>query len=653
MGLKDIVAMGHRHHSAFSVLWQMKTRMISNRESLQKPQVMTNPQKGHIQVLSKKAPCLLSALSFGVTALLFLLLVSVLFVLLSSAASAAVSVALQLDRKEATLSDSIRMIVSVAGARDSDSKPSVHGLETFHVTGGGTSSRLEIINGQVSAGIDFTYFIQPKKTGTFEIGPAEITIDGKVARSNNETLKVTEPSRASGTARGALFLTATLSPKEVYVEEQAIYTLKLFRQTRVSDISLELPEQEHLSFKQLGKPLEYNSVHNGQSYQVLEVRYALTPSIEGAYNIGPSSMNFTVYQPRTPSRRTPFDDPFFSDPFRSFSTGRPMALSSEPVNVKVLSLPAKGRPADFSGLVGNFQVESKLEPTEIRAGESATLTVLLKGRGNVHRIPDLEMPQLHHTKVYADQPVLETETDQQAIGGSKTMKWALVPEKEGLHHIPPLTLSFFDTKTRTYRSIGTSPMSLSVLPGQEKEKQATADATLSQAGEGSAKQAVKELGRDILPVHTSVKDLEPALGSTPQGLLLWVLLAAPFLFYGIAFCGKKMRKNSNKALALAKTKKAAGLLIKKCENGELSSSDLSEAIRGYVNDRLGLSLGSLTPREAFEILQSRGVSPAQAGRLQAFLQRLEDDVYSGRGLDVCHMGEDLPPLIKEIDKEIR
>ena len=579
---------------------------------------------------------------------LFLLLLSLVFFKLPCAASEAVSVSMQLDRTEATLADSIRMVISVAGARESDSKPSVHGLETFHVTGGGTSSRLEIINGQVNAGIDFTYFIQPKKTGTFQIGPAEITVDGKVVRSNKETLKIAEPSRTSGALQGPLFLTATVSPKEIYVEEQTIYTLKLFRQTRVSDISLDLPEEEHLFLKQLGKPLEYKSVHNGQSYQVLEVRYALAGSSEGDYTIGPSSMHFTVYQPRTRSRRSPFDDPFFS-----FSTGRPMTLSSESAHVKVLPLPAQGRPADFSGLVGTFQLESALKPTEIRAGESATLTVFLRGRGNVHRIPDLEMPEVDHTKVYADQPVLEVETDQQGIRGSKTMKWALVPEEEGLYHIPPLTVSFFDTKSRQYRSIGTAPFSFSVLPGQEKEVQVTRDSVAGQGAEGPAKKAVKELGRDILPVHTSVTDLEPALGAGPQGLRLWVLLAAPFLLYGVAFCGKKMRKDSDKASALAKTKKAAGLLIKKCGDGKLSSSDLSEAIRGYLNDRLGLSLGSLTPGEAFDILQSRGVSPARAGRLQAFLQRLEDDVYSGRGQDVCHMGEDLPPLIKEIDKEIR
>jgi hypothetical protein len=630
----------------------MKTTMISEREGLQRPEVMTNPCQNHIEVLSKKASCRLSAFGFGLTVLLSLLLLSVCFVLLAGTASWALSVSLRLDREEATLADSARMIVSVAGARESDAEPVVNGLESFHVTGGGTSSRLEIINGQVSARMDFTYFIQPQKTGTFQIGPAEVTIEGKVVRSNKETLKVVESSRSSSAAQGPLFLTATLSPKQVYVEEQAIYTLRLFRQVRVSDISLELPEQEYLSFKELGKPLEYQSVRDGQSYQVLEVRYAMTASSEGEYMIGGSRMNFTVYQPRTQSRRSPFDDPFFNDPFFSFSSGRPMVLSSEPLRLKVLPLPFQGRPADFSGLVGTFQLESQLEPAEIRTGESATLSVLLTGRGNVHRIPDLELPEIPNTKVYADQPVLEVDTDREGMKGSKTMKWALVPEKEGLYQIPSLTVSFFDTESRQYRSIGTTPLSFSVLPGQQRERPVAADFGETDATEDQAKHAVKELGRDILPVHTSVKDLEAAFGSQRHGFFLWVLLAAPFFVYVVAFCGRRLRRHSNKAGAVAKTKKAAGVLVKKCRDGRLTSNDLSQAIRRYLNDRLGLCLGSLTPEEAFEILRSRGVTPARAERLQIFLQRLEEDVYSGRGEDICHMREDLPALIKEIDKEI-
>ena len=100
----------------------------------------------------------------------FLLFTLWLSVWVPGLACAKVSVSLRLDRSEATLADSIRMVVSVSGTRDSDLEPTLQGLEPFTVTVGGTSSRLEIINGQVNAGVDYTYFLQPKKTGSFQIG---------------------------------------------------------------------------------------------------------------------------------------------------------------------------------------------------------------------------------------------------------------------------------------------------------------------------------------------------------------------------------------------------------------------------------------------------------------------------------------------------
>ncbi len=86
-----------------------------------------------------------------------------------------VTVTLGLDRVEATLADTVRMEIRVSGSRKSDAPPVLQGLESFLVTTGGTSSRVEIINGKVTSGVDYTYFIQPKKTGTFKIGPIRVT----------------------------------------------------------------------------------------------------------------------------------------------------------------------------------------------------------------------------------------------------------------------------------------------------------------------------------------------------------------------------------------------------------------------------------------------------------------------------------------------
>jgi hypothetical protein len=545
------------------------------------------------------------------------------------------------------------LVVSVSGTRSSESEPVVYGLENFSVTRGGTSSRIEIINGKVNAGIDYTYFIQPQKTGKFRIGPAEITTKGQTFRSNAASINIIKPAKSTGVDRGPLFLSAGLSSSEVYVEEQAIYTLKLYRRTKVGDLSLDLPETQNLTFKQLGKPLEYQSEYGGQTYQVLEVRYALVSSKEGSYTIGASRMNMTVFQPRRRSRRRLFDDPFFNDPFFSFSSGRPMTLASEPLELKVLPLPNEGRPADFTGLVGKFEIESKLEPPKINAGESATLTVWLRGRGNVNRLPDLKGPELDHTKLYADQPALKVEPDAQGLAGSKTMKWALVPENEGLYEIPPMTVSFFDTTTGKYRVISTSPHSLSVLPGKMSRVQNSENFIKEGGREGPVKQPIKELARDILPVHTSMKDFMAAFPSRPKGLFFLLLLCMPAFAYTFALFGTKFRRKSLNSSTETKARKASKLFIKKCHKGNLSASELTLLIRDYLNDRFALTLGSLTPDDASKILKSKGVGPDTAMKLRAILEILEDAIYTGKGSEACDVGEDLPRLIKEIEREIR
>ena len=324
-----------------------------------------------------------------------LLVVLILSILLPCLSSARISVNLKLDRREATPMDSIRMTINLSGSRKSSSNPVIKGLESFSVTSGGTSSRVEIINGKINSGVDYTYFLQPREPGTYTIGPAEVTVKGKIYLSNTEILRVIKPKPSAGEGRGPIFLTASLSSPQAYLEEQIVYSLKLYRLVKVSDVSLGLPKIDHITFKQLGNPLEYRSIHNDQSYQVLEVRYALIPSREGVYAIDPATMNMTAFQPRGRSSRGMFDDPFFS-----FSSGRPITLSSDPLELTVIPLPKKGSPDNFSGLVGTFQMDFQLAPSEIKAGESATLTVILKGRGNVSRMPDLKLPEMNRIKFY-------------------------------------------------------------------------------------------------------------------------------------------------------------------------------------------------------------------------------------------------------------
>ena len=568
--------------------------------------------------------------------------------LAASVSRAEVSVELKLDRSEMLLTDSVQMVVSVAGSRGSESRPVIQGLEDFDVKSTATASRYKIVNRKMSSAMDYTYFILPQNTGKFQIGPARVQIDDKTYTSNTVELRVVKRAEGKAGDRGPLFLTAELSNDTVYVEEQAIYVLKLHVQRSVRIANLRLPEADNLIFKQITEGVEYSATIDGQNYQVYEIRYSLLPSRTGIFTVDPAIMSLMVQNSRGNLSRS-----LFYDPFSSFSRGRPVSVTSKALQLTVRPLPEKGKPPDFSGLAGNFKMSSKLDPVTLKTGESATLTVTVSGKGNVNRIPDPEMPDMADVKIYADQPVLETTQDRDGLRGTKTMKWALVPEIEGSLEVPSITVSYFDTEKHAYNTLKSSSYTLAVLPGKKEKIAVSETNAVASIADGAVKQTIQELGRDIFPVHTTMRDFKTSSRLQKEIWIFGAMLGLPIILYLGTLCGMRLRRNSRAGQSEAIAKKAAREFYKRYHKGGHAAAELLSMIREYLNNRFNLSYGALTSQEAARILTSKGVDAKTAEKLQNIMQGLENAEYTGRGMEAAAVDFDLVPLIRRIEKESR
>ena len=235
------------------------------------------------------------------------------------------------------------------------------------------------------------------------------------------------------------------------------------------------------------------------------------------------------------------------------------------------------------------------------------------------------------------------------------MKWALVPEREGTFEIPSLSLSFFNPNRETYEVLKTLPLSLSVLAGSDETEEPVLGVDSDFKDTGPDKEEIKTLGRDILPIHTSVEalgDREP-WGSLP--LSLWLLLIVPPIVYAAVFTASRVRFRSDTAIRISKSRRAARAFERTCGGQSGCSAEVCyEAFRVYLNDRFGSSLGSVTPKEAREILTSKRVRTDRVEAAEALLQKLEDAVY-GRsrgawgpreGLQACH-------VVREIERDLK
>jgi hypothetical protein len=362
-------------------------------------------------------------------------------------------------------------------------------------------------------------------------------------------------------------------------------------------------------------------------------------------------MGMTVYEPRDRRPRGFFDDPFFSN----FSAGKPATVTGNALVLQVLKLPESNRPPGFSGLVGNFRISAGLTPSQVRQGESATFTVVVTGEGNINRIPDLSVPEIAGVKIYADQPLLETEVRGRGLAGSKTMKWALVPEREGTFEIPSLSLSFFDPNKERYDVLQTLPLRLSVLAAPDETEGPVSGVDGDDQDAGPDKEEIKTLGRDILPIHTSLEALGDRGPWKSLPLTLWLVLIVPAIVYIAVFTALRVRSRSDTAVRISKSRRAARAFERTCGGRSGCSAETCyDAFRVYLNDRFGLSLGSVTPKEAGEILTSRGVRADRVAAAEALLQKLEDAVYGGNrvawepqaGLQACD-------LVRAIERDLK
>ncbi|MBN2041250.1 MAG: protein BatD [Spirochaetes bacterium] len=555
-----------------------------------------------------------------------------------------ISVTLKLNRFDAGISDTIRMTVSVKGSREADN-PGIKGLEDFSVRSGGQSSRVEMINGKFSSSLDFTYFLQPEKEGSFDIGPAFVKVDGKVYKSNTEKLTVTKQGAqpGKGNTDKPVFLAATLSSGTAYIEEQLSYILRLYYIAGISNVSLDMPEIEGLTFKQLGKPVEYTSRYKSGNYNVIEIRFSLVPSKPGRFEIVPAKMGMRV---RISGDSDLFEDFFSSDDFFTSVRGRSVTVASNSPVLNVLPVSEKGKPADYTGMIGRFNISAELDPPRVKAGESSTLTVLIKGTGNINRIPDLEFPEIENLKIYPDEPAIETEQTDKGLIGIKTMKWAIVPEKEGLYTIPYLEISYFDSGRKAYLRKKTQTFKLIVDPGTGE----MAEPKFVKGGSAQLKKPVEELAEDIFPIHKSAVNFSKSVSFN----LLWLLLIiVPFFSFCTAYVIYIVKKPTPEKEAKMLAAGAAKGFLKKCKNEDLNADDLSDSIRDYFNKRFNLQLGSIAPDEASSILKAGGCNQDTIGQMEWLLKKLETFIYTGKGSEPCDMHEEAALIIKSIEKEIK
>lgn len=351
-----------------------------------------------------------------------------------------------LDRDTARLGETVTLNVESDGA--GSNAPDFGGLaRDFDVRGRSSSRDVSIVDGHAATRTLWAVALQPKHAGTLTIPALEV--DGE--RTQPLTLTVLPaPAGAEGQAGDAVFVESSVEPIAPYVNQQVLYTLRLYYAPNLTDGDLDEPHADGVDVRRLGDDRHYTAERAGRMYHVVERRYALLPRKAGTLTI--PGIGFR-------GRALALDNGAF------FADSQPVAARSQALEIDVRSPPADAPRPWLPAQSLSLEAEGWPADGRLRVGEPLTLTLTLKATGlPFEALPTLTLPTLDGAEVYPDKPQDGTRDDGHWLVGTRVRKFAIVPTHAGTLAMPAITVQWWDAQHDRAALARISARSLRVLP---------------------------------------------------------------------------------------------------------------------------------------------------------------------------------------------
>ncbi|HIZ26326.1 BatD family protein [Barnesiella sp. An55] len=507
----------------------------------------------------------------------------------------------------------------------------------YQGTSSGTS--VSVVNGKVDRQTTETHVItlRADKEGSYTFSPATISADGRTLSTNTWKLTILPPDKAgastgqsSGRSGGqssdgtALFVRTILSKSKVYEQEAVLATIKLY--TQASGIQAEnysFPSFEGFVVQDIDLPQNTSfdlENYNGVNYKVAVLKQCLLfPQRTGKITVTPGKFDFQVQTYEL------VNGPF--GPMR-VPQGVSRSVSTNSATVEVMSLPS-GKPASFMGGVGDFSLSSSVSSTHVKANEAITLKLIIKGSGNLKYLknPDLKLPNDFET--YDPKVDVSVKASAGGVSGTRTVEYTTIPRFAGTFKIPAVEFSYFDIKSKSYKTLRTEEYEITVDKG--------APGSGGKAANFSNKEDLKLLNQDIHYIKLNNMNLvqTPTVYIGSWTYWLWYIIPALAFIVFVIINRKQAKANANVALmknrkankVASKRLKVAGKYLKNHDK-EHFYDEVLKAVWGYLSDKLGIPTSELTKDNVAAELEKYGAGAELIAEFNDILGRCEFAQYA-------------------------
>ncbi len=546
------------------------------------------------------------------------------------------------DRTTVGLGETFTLNVSVNGENISGvPAPKLPELPDFNVLGRSSSqsTNISFINGKMTqqTTITFIYTLSPKKIGRLTIGPCKIDYQGNTYETQSIDIEVVKgatqvpppstqsPPRTTGSSEQGIMLVAIPGKREVYQGEQVNVDFYLYTQYNIDNVDFsKFPNFNGFWSEVINEPtrLNYKKItYEGKKYYAALVRsFALFPITSGNLNIDQMEMIVTVIKPP-------------SDFFDFFGTAQRITIVSKPITINVLPLPEEKKPADFCGGVGKFTLSAGVSRDTSNQGEPVNLIIKISGTGNLKLIEKPALLSIPNLKILEPEVKENIDKSTGTIKGTKEFRFPLIPQVDGEHIIPEITISYFNPKTKTYEVLKSERLKF-VATG------AARSTVITDAG------GLKIVGSDVRYIKPDKNIIKPE--SDEITIIYLLLYPISILLFGIAFLYQRHQERLLKDRAYARRFMSGRLFKKRFKqaNAYLKNNDqknfysaLSKAIINYIGDRFNLDTGALTTEQLKQELLSKGLKNELVEELFEIVNKCDAVAYSPVSITDLSMNE--------------
>lgn len=601
-----------------------------------------------------------------------------------SCARAVPTLSQSIETGEARVGDQINLSFTVQnGSLENLALPVVDGLS---IMGPSTESNMSIINGAMSTSVTMTFTVTPTHAGNFVIPAFDIPSGGQVLHTRPMNLHVVEngpvtsvprsirppataspggfpfgnpspnpapsapdtpatppaggsdtvnvPQDSNGQA-SKVFIVITPKTTDAYVGESIPLKIEFYIDREVDAPQDSLPTIKGSDFLMNALSMRYQQDEVGLGDQAYH-RETWFTAIDA-----PKAGDFPLQMERD-TYWTKASNATQTDPFGNLFLLRPRlmhgSISSNNFTIHVHPLPEEGRPANFSGAIGQFKVTAEVSPQTTGVGEPINIRYIINGQGNFDYVKAPVLAPDPNWKAYVPESKTEYQ-DEAHVTATKIFNQAVIPQKGGILTLPSASFSYFDPTQKQYV---TTPIP---LPSITVTGSATPPppAIPSTAGSAPDVPAPAEPGTNNLAANrASLGHLHPTLREGGSRIGFWMLQLVVGLILAAGVVALVFRRSpSAEKVRAERLRQEKNVRHYEAAMHEAVKRDDAPAFFMAARHAIQWQLShrwKITP-EAITLAEIRERDPGLAEALSPLFAVVDEIIYSGRASDHLPLAE--------------